>query len=170
MDRRAFLKTGLLSGSILITGTGLYGCSDLDILETNLIDDDVTIALAALLPVFLTGVLPLDEPQRGQSIASTIEGMKTALHKLPPHTLDELKDLFGLLTNRLTMLAYAGAFSQMENLSMSQKSMLVEGWRTSYLNVVNTAYEGLKELVFAAFYGNPPNWHVIDYKKPNLGV
>jgi hypothetical protein len=170
MERRAFLKTGLLSGSILITGTGLYGCSDLDVLQSNLIDEDTSIALAALLPVFLAGVLPIEEPQRGQTIKATIDGINTAMDKLPPHTLDDLNDLFGLLTNRLTMLAYAGTFSHVEQLSTVQKVMLVEGWRTSYLNLINTAYEGLKELVFAAFYGNCDNWPLIHYNKPDLGV
>ena len=47
--------------------------------------------------------------------------------------------------------------------------MLVN-WRTSFLNLLNTAYEGLKELVFAAFYGNSANWTVMNYNKPNLGI
>jgi hypothetical protein len=170
MDRRAFLKTGLLSGSILIIGTSLYGCADLDILETDLIDDEITVALTALLPVFLAGALPEQQPQRSQSIQDTIDGMSRAMERLPPHTLDELKDLFGLLTNRLTMLAYVGSFARLDELTTEQAALLIEGWRTSYIGLLNTAYEGLKELVFAAFYGNPRHWTVMNYNKPDLGV
>jgi hypothetical protein len=170
MDRRAFLKTGLLTGSILVTGTSLYGCSDLDILDTILIDDDVSVALAAIIPVFLAPMLPTEETQRQQRIARTVEGVGLALKKLPPHTLDELTDLFGLLTNRLVALSYAGNFSLLSELSMSQRVSYIEGLRTSYIGLINTAYEGLKELVFAAFYGNPDNWATLNYNKPNLGV
>lgn len=169
MDRRAFLKNGLIGTAAVVTGVSLYGCSDLNILDTDLIDDDVAVALSALLPVFLNGVLPEDEAARTQKIARTIEGIKLAMTRLPPHTLDELKDLFALLNSKMATLAFAGSFAQLNELSFSQKTALIESWRTSYLSLLNTAYEGLKELVFAAFYGNPDNWVILNYKKPNLG-
>ena len=170
MDRRSFLKTGLLAGSTTLIGTSLYGCADLDILETELVNDDVSVALAALIPVFLSGVLPDDGPQRQNKISEVVAGIRIALKKLPPHTLKELDDLFMLLTNRLTMLAYAGQFAPLHALTHSQATMLIEGWRNSFIGLLNTAYEGLKELVFAAYYGNPENWAALNYQKPNLGV
>ncbi len=170
MDRRSFLKTGLLTGSMLVTGTSLYGCADLDILDTDLVTDDVSLALGALVPVFFAGVLP-DEPQmRKQKIKQVIDGMRIAMKRLPPHTLKELEDLFGLLTNRLTMLAYTGSFSYLNEMPTVQAMKLIEGWRTSYIGLLNTAYEGLKELLVASFYGNPENWTVLNYNKPDLGV
>lgn len=170
MDRRAFLKTGLMSATVMATGISLYGCSDLDILDTELIDDDVAVALSALLPVFLSSVLPSEEPQRQQKIDRTVAGVRLAMKRFPPHILDELKDLFGLLTNRLANLAYAGSFAHINDLTFEQRTLLIEGWRNSYLSLLNTAYEGLKELVFAAFYGNTDNWVILDYNKPDLGV
>jgi hypothetical protein len=170
MDRRSFLKTGLLTGSILVTGTSLYGCSDLDILDTDLVTDDVGMALAALVPVFLAGVLPSDPASRKQKIVQVIDGMRIAMKRLPPHTLKELEDLFGLLTNRLTMLAYAGSFTHLNEMPTEQAMKLIEGWRTSYIGLLNTAYEGLKELLVASFYGNPENWTVLNYNKPDLGI
>lgn len=170
MDRRGFLKTGLMSATALACGVSLYGCSDLDVLDTELINDDVEVALAALLPVFLAPVLPQDISKRQDKIARTISGMRLAMTRFPPHTLDELNDLFGLLTSKIANLAYAGSFSAIEALSFEQKVNLIEGWRTSYLSLLNTAYEGLKELIFAAFYGNTENWTILNYQKPNLGV
>lgn len=170
MDRRSFMKTGLLSGSMLVTGGSLYGCSDLDILDSDLIDDDVAVALASLVPVFLAGVLPQDEALRQQKIGEVIAAIRLAIEKFPPHTLKELDELFMLLTNRLTMLAYVGEFAPLHKLSLAQANMLIDSWRNSFLALLNTAYEGLKELVFAAFYGNPDNWEVLNYQKPDLGV
>ncbi|MFT4924548.1 MAG: hypothetical protein ACI8WB_000626 [Phenylobacterium sp.] len=170
MDRRAFLKSGLLAGSMTVIGSSLYGCADLDIFDTELIDDDVAVALGALIPVFLSGVLPSDGPQRQQNISEVIAGIRLALKKFPPHTLKELDDLFMLLTNRLTMLAYAGKFAPLNELSLAQATLLIESWRTSFISLLNTAYEGLKELVFAAYYGNPDNWALLNYKKPDWGV
>lgn len=170
MDRRAFLKTGLICATTMATGVSLYGCSDLNILDTELIDDDVAVALSAILPVFLAPVLPQEAQAREQKIQRTIRGIKLAMSRLPPHILDELKDLFGLLNSRLANLAFAGNFAQMVFLTVKQRINLIESWRISYLSLLNTAYEGLKELVFAAFYGNPDNWVLLDYHKPDLGV
>lgn len=170
MDRRSFVKTGLLSGAVMVTGSSLYGCSDLDILDSDLIDDDVAVALAALVPVFLAGVLPEQNPQRQQKIADVIAGIRLAMEKFPPHMLKELDDLFMLLTNRLTMLAYVGRFAPLNKLSLAQATQLIESWRSSFIGLLNTAYEGLKELVFAAYYGNPQNWSALNYQKPQLGV
>ena len=72
MNRREFLKTGLMTGAVLATGTQLYGCSDLDIVQLDIINDEVGIALAAVLPVMLAGALPEDPAQRKQRILDTI--------------------------------------------------------------------------------------------------
>ena len=170
MDRRAFLKTSLVTGAVLASGASLYGCSDLDILDSELVNDEVSLALAALIPVLFDGALPEDEQARTERIVETIAGVKRALQKLPPHLLDELNDLFGLLTSRLANLIYAGSFAQLQDVSFEQRNALLNGWAQSYIGLLNTAYEGLKELVFAAFYGNPANWHVMQYQKPNLGI
>ncbi len=170
MDRRAFLKTGFVYATAAAAGVSLYGCSDLDILNDELIDDEVTVALSAVLPVFLAGVLPKDPAQRQQKIARTIEGIRFALTRLPPHTLDEINDLFSLLTSRVATLAMSGSFAELNDLSHQQKVILIETWRNSYFSLLNTAYDGLKELIFAAFYGNPDNWTLLQYQKPNLGV
>lgn len=170
MNRRQFLKQGLMAGSALVVGTSLYGCSDLDILDTELINDDVSVALAVVLPAFLHGALPQEPEKRAALIERTINGIKTAMQSLAPHILDELNDLFSLVTNRLGNLVYAGSFTATENLTFAQATALIEGWRSSYISLLNTAYEGLKELVYAAFYGNEDNWPAINYQKPDLGV
>lgn len=79
MNRRQFLKQGLMAGSALVVGSSLYGCSDLDILDTELINDDVSVALAAVLPAFLHGALPEEPGKRAALIERTINGIKTAM-------------------------------------------------------------------------------------------
>jgi len=89
---------------------------------------------------------------------------------LPPHILDELNDLFSLLNSRVANLIYAGSFSTAENLTTEQVMQLIESWRSNYISLLNHAYDGLKELSFAAFYGNSKNWSHLNYQKPNIGV
>ena len=170
MNRRHFLKAGLMTTTVLVTGTSLYGCADLDILDTELINDDVAVSLSVLLPVFLAGALPQDEQTRKVRLTETIDSMRSAMKKLPPHMLEELNDLFNLLSNRLANLAFAGAFASAQQLNMTQATALIQSWRNSYIGLLNTAYEGLKELIFAAFYSNPANWDRLNYNKPDLGV
>ena len=53
MDRRKFIKTSLVTTAVLVTGTSIYGCSDLEIIEQELVTDEVAAVLAVLLPVIL---------------------------------------------------------------------------------------------------------------------
>lgn len=159
-----------MTGSVLALGVNLYGCSDLDIIDTDIINDDISLALAVVLPVLFTGALPEDKQQRQKRIEETIVGMRRAIKRLPPHTLDELNDLFNLLTNRVTNLIYAGSFAATESLTPKQVTAMIESWRTNYVSLLNQAYEGLKELSYAAFYGNEKNWQHLNYQKPNIGI
>lgn len=170
MNRRQFLKQSVISGSALILGSSLYACSDLSILETDLIDDEVSVALHAILPVFLAGALADDQQQRQQQLVETITAMRQGMLRLAPHILDELQSLFALLNNRLANLAYLGTLTATQHFSVAQATALIEGWRTSYLAVLNSAYDGLKELIFAAFYGQQQQWTAINYQQPDLGV
>ena len=170
MNRRSFMKNGLLGGVMLSTGATLYGCTDLDILQTDIIDDEVAVVLSVLIPVVLDGALPVEPQVRTAKINRVIEGIRFALKKLPPATHKELSDLFGLLNNRLVMLAFVGSFTPMSQMTAQQVMSLLEAWRNSFVHLLNIAYEGLKELIFAAWYGNPDNWQTMGYNKPNLGV
>ena len=68
------------------------------------------------------------------------------------------------------MLIFSGQFSHIDSLSAAQKVALLNAWRFSYVDLLKVAFTGLKELVFAAFYGNPDNWNILNYQKPNLGL
>ncbi len=170
MDRRDFLKAGLLSGGVLATGTTLYGCSDLKpVPSSTVISEEAILSLQALIPVFLSGMLPENAEQRARIINDVIADMELAIKKFPPHTQDELQQLFEMLNNRLVVLAFVGKFAVVAELSTSQMVTLINAWRYNFVGLLNTAYAGLKELIFAAFYGSPDNWHLINYKKPMLG-
>ena len=170
MNRRNFIKNGLVASAVLVTGTSVYGCADLDIIEQQLVDDEVALVLTALLPVLLDGALSTEAETRKLQIEQTIAQIKVMLQTLPPHTLTELKDLFSLLSSRLANLALVGEFSRTEQLTVEQLVMLLEGLRNSYISLLNHAYDGLRELVMAAFYGLDSSWPSIGYNKPNFGA
>lgn len=169
MNRRQFLTLGVASAVVISTGATIYQQSELDSIIDSF-DQESTGVLVAIIPVLLHGALPEDEKQRQNAVSQTVVDMQTAIATLPPATQAEINQLFDLLKSRLSMLIFAGQFSHLEAMSTSQKVALLDAWRFSYLDLLKVAFTGLKELVFAAYYGNPNNWSQLNYQKPNLGI
>lgn len=168
MNRRQFLTLGVASAVVISTGATIYQQSEIETI-IGTFDDETSGVLMAIIPVLLHGSLPDDAEQRQQKVTQVIADMQHAIATLPPATQQEINQLLDLLKSRLAMLIFSGQFSHLESLSTAQKIDLLNAWRFSYLDLLKVAFAGLKELVFASFYGNPDNWNVLDYQKPQLG-
>ena len=151
---------------LLATGVSLYTYTYWATLPDKLIDDEVTLSLIALLPVFLSGALAKDEQQQTVQIEATIAAIKQNVLTFPPHIQHELLDLFKLLSSQVATLALTGHLTTLAELPLAFRAHLITAWRDSYFSLLNQAYDGLKELIFASFYGNPVSWDFIHYNKP----
>lgn len=169
MNRRQFLTLGVASAVVISTGATIYQQSELDSIIDSF-DDETTSVLIAIIPVLLHGSLPEDSALRQQKVLHIVRDMQQAIVTLPPATQAEITQLLDLLKSRLAMLIFSGQFSHIDSLSAAQKVALLNAWRFSYVDLLKVAFTGLKELVFAAFYGNPDNWNILNYQKPNLGL
>jgi len=170
LNRRHFLTIGLTATAALATGTGVYSyLYDSSPVQFQF-DDDFSLPLLTVIPVFLDGALS-DEPQDKQrQIQSTIKEMQRLIDTLPSHTQQELQQLFQLLNSQVAHLLLVGNLVSAADLTIQQQSAYIESWRTSFLGLLNDAYDGLKELVFAGFYGNPDHFDTLGYVKPELGL
>ncbi|MBU2427708.1 MAG: hypothetical protein KKA56_12595 [Gammaproteobacteria bacterium] len=165
MHRRQFIMFGLASGAALATGVSLYPLAVADQTER---DDAASLVLDAILPALLLGALPQDQALRESALLQTRQAALDFLPFLPKRNQAELSQLFLLLSQQLTRLALTGHLVAMAELSVSQRLQLLESWRTSYLTVLQQAFNGLRALLMGAFYGQPQQWQALGYQPPEF--
>lgn len=122
-------------------------------------------ALARLIPGILTGQAGFAESSGHEGTEETMRGIDQAISLLPPATRDELRQLFDLLSSPGGRSLFLGFASDWANVEKPALINGLEGWRTSRLGLLRSAYEGLRDIVFAVWYGNSSHWTGL----PNFG-
>lgn len=162
MDRRQFIFSGIALAASASLGVSLWQHS----LQPD--TDNRQWVLAALLPALLYGVLPQDPTMAQQQIARTQQAVSDFMPYLPVRQRQALHQLFNLLANRLSQLGLTGQFSNLPELSVMQRLALLQQWRDSYLNLLQQAYHGLRELLYGAYYGQSEHWQALAYTAPRF--
>lgn len=161
MDRRQFILSGIALGAA--SSLGLYGWHS----SFNENSDNRDLVLSALLPALLYAALPQDTTMTEQ-----VNRTKAAVSDFMPFLTQsqrlELQQLFNLLAHQLTQLALTGHITALPELSIALRWQLLTNWRDSYLAVLQQAYHGLRELLFAAYYGQPEHWQALSYSAPKF--
>lgn len=173
ITRRTMIKTGLIGTVSLAVLKGIYGPFSnsptfinqkghlYQVLDTS----DQTI-LAAIVAVMLEGALPSLPKEKEQVVEEIVQGVDLAIHGLAPHTQKELKELFLLLDFPVTRRLVARVWAPWSQATAKEIHHFLTEWRYSSVSLLNTAYEGLHELIMASYYGNPLSWKSIGYPGP----
>ncbi|QEL55362.1 twin-arginine translocation signal domain-containing protein [Chromobacterium paludis] len=114
--------------------------------------------VAALAPVML-GL-------SGLPLADVVAGVDRAVAGLPPAARAEVRQLFDLLGNRWARRWLAGVRSPWSQAAPAELAAFLQGWRSSRFLLLRSAYQGLHQLINAAWYGNPASWAAIGYQQP----
>lgn len=165
MQRRQFIMLGLAAGVALATGVTLYPLLDQQPVTQQ---QDAILVLDALLPAILLGALPTETTAQQQALFNTRKAVLDFLPFLPKRQQAELHQLFALLSQRLSRLALTGHSMALAELSLELRLQLLTGWRDSYLSLLQQAYHGLRELLLAAYYGQPQHWQALAYQAPEF--
>jgi len=163
-SRRTFLVASGLGVAALAAGGWLHTRSGGARAGSALGDGGRTV-IAAMVPAFLAGALPGDAT-RAVAIAETVDAVDGAVAGLPPATQAELAQLFGLLSFAPARLALAGLVADWPDASTDAVAAALGRWQHSRLALLRSAYDGLHQLVLAAWYGNPRAWPAIGYPGP----
>ncbi len=161
MQRRQFIMLGLAAGATLATGVSLSPLITKNKAEQR---DAATLVLDAILPALLLGALPEEQKAQQSVLLQTRQAALEFLPFLPKRTQRELSQLFLLLSSQLTRLALTGHMLTLDALSISQRLQLLDSWRTSYLALLQQAFNGLRALLLGAYYGQPIQWPAISYQ------
>lgn len=85
------------------------------------------------------------------------DGVDQAICLLTPGTRDELRQLFNLLASPGGRLLMLGQMADWPSVSESSLRSGLDTWCGARLDLLKSAYEGLRDLVFAVWYGDPAN-------------
>lgn len=169
LTRRQFIKAGIIGGAAL-TAAGLFYSRGLKEAPSTAVSRGLTLSertiIAALVPAILAGVLPEAGEARQKAIALTVDGVGVAIGGLSAAAQKELAELFTLLNIAPARVLLAGLWPRWEDASPAEIAAFLQGWRTSRLELLRSAYAALHDLVLGAWYGNPDAWEAIGYPGP----
>lgn len=166
MKRRTFLATALVGTGALALGVTLYRPPYVQV--NKALDRHHRLLFSLLLPVVLDGALPQTESLRIAAQNRTLDAISDTMALLPTDAQAELEQLLNLLESRLGMLLLTGSMTPLLLRSPAQLIAMLENWRNSYLDMMVTAYQGLRELIMASYYACPEHWSRLHYQKPAL--
>ncbi len=168
MERRTFLTTALVGSAALALGVNLYQPNHIQV--SKALDSEHRLLFSVLLPVFLDGALPEVEKLRLEAQNRTLDAIAHTILLLPEDGQAELEQLLDMLENRLGLLVLTGSMTPLMMRKPDELIDMLEYWRNSFMELMVTAYQGLRELVLASYYSCPEHWNRLNYAKPTFLV
>ncbi|QBF82370.1 TAT leader-containing periplasmic protein [Shewanella maritima] len=166
MKRRTFITGAFVGTAALALGVNL---------STSYVDEDNSenahrMIFAALIPIFLEGALPDVASHKEQAINRTLNNIADTLKVLPDDQRDELLELLDMLESRFSLLLLTGSLTPLIMRQPKQLVSMLESWRHHFIELLQTAYLGLREVVMASYYASPEHWGRMQYSKPSFLV
>ena len=166
-SRRTFLKVGALSALALAAGGGIYRATRAPAaLQRFQLEGEARAVIDAIIPAMLAGALPAAAPARGAAIAATTGHVHQAILGLPLSAQKEVQDLFGLLALAPARRFLAGVAGDWQSASPDQVAAFLQDWRFHRLDMLQSAYHALHDLIIGAWYADPASWSAIGYPGP----
>lgn len=164
MNRRGFLKRGLLGGFLLATasstGLALFPSrkdaiprGPLKILDPR---GFAVLAAVAARAVQAPGVDPV-------AIAHAVDDV---MARQVPEVQHDFRQLLLLFENALSGLLFDGRLRPFTRLSPEGQDAVLAAWRDSRITIRRAGYKTLVKLTQAAHYGQPACWASVGYPGP----
>ena len=166
MNRRKFIKTGLIGSVVLAAGGAWVVWRDLREADRRPGHDRVAAIVGAIAPVLLAGTMPDDPAQRGPAVARVATGVNEVIAGFPPAIAAEIEDLFRLLDIGVARRTLAGVSSEWSQAGPGEVKAFLEHWRTSRIGLLQAGYFALHDLVLGAWYADPSTWEALGYAGP----
>lgn len=165
--RRRLLKVGLFGGlGLALVGGGYAWRQRGDSGAPAVFDPKARTLIAALAPVILDGALPAAAAARATAVNGLLADVGAAVAGLSPPQQAELGELFALLNFSLTRFVVAGVRSNWNEARPDEVEAFLRRWRYSRLDLLQSAYAALHDLILGAWYARPESWTAIGYAGP----
>jgi len=165
MNRRRFLKTGLLGGVALAAGGAWIVWRDVRDADAGIpARDHLAIVVRAVAPVMLAGSLSDTRP--AADVTRIVDGVKTVIAAFPASVQAEVADLFRLLDFRSVRRLLTGVASDWPVAHPQEIAAFLERWRQSRLSLLQSGYFALHDLILGAWYADASTWDALGYAGP----
>ena len=165
MQRRTLLKLGLVSGTVLALAGGAAMLVQPGLVQRRLTDAGRALFIGVGRAI-LQGTLPADPAEQRQALEGMADRVDILAQNLPPHVVDELSQLVGLLGSSAGRVALAGLSTGWLEATPEQVSAALNDMRYSRLTLRQQAYQALHEIVGGAYFSEESTWAVVGYPGP----
>lgn len=165
MQRRTLLKLGLVSGTVLALAGGAAMLVQPGLVQRRLTDAGRALFIGVGRAI-LQGTLPPDPAEQRQALEGMADRVDILAQNLPPHVVDELSQLVGLLGSSAGRVALAGLSTGWLEATPEQVSAALNDMRYSRLALRQQAYQALHEIVGGAYFSEETTWAVVGYPGP----
>ena len=165
MQRRTLLKLGLVSGTVLALAGGAAMLVQPGLVQRRLTDAGRALFIGVGRAI-LQGTLPQDAAAQRQALQAMADRVDILAQNLPPHVVDELSQLVGLLGSSAGRVALAGLSTGWLEATPEQVMAALNDMRYSRLTLRQQAYQALHEIVGGAYFSEETTWAVVGYPGP----
>lgn len=163
MQRRTFIKTGLVGGALLAVAGGAAVL--LRPVPPDAAADPATRRiLRAVMPALLAGALPAQPAARDAALAAGLERTVGAIAGMPLAVRREIGELMMLLDSAPGR--WLAGVSEWESAPPEQVAAFLQGWRTHRIGLFQAGYHALHDLVLGPWYAEPSTWPALGYPGP----
>jgi hypothetical protein len=165
MQRRTWLKLGLVSAAVLAVGGGAA-----ILLEPGLQEARLSAAgrrvFSGVGRALLDGSLPAAEPARQTALAGLLDRVDALVAALPPHAQAELSQLLSLLASSPGRRGLAGLSTDWDAASIADIQAALQSMRVSGLGLRQQAYHALHDIAGGAYFSDASTWAHLGYPGP----
>jgi hypothetical protein len=165
MQRRSFLKAGLLGALALAAGGAVYRKLNPPLLERYAMDSNARTIVAALVPAMVGTMLPQEAVARQAALDGAVQRVAATIAGLSLTTQKEVADLFALLSLAPSRRLLAG-IGDWQTATPEQLAEFLQSWRNHRIAMLQTAYHALHDIVLGAWYADPSSWTAVGYPGP----
>ena len=165
MQRRTLLKLSLVSGTVLALAGGAAMLVQPGLVQRRLTDAGRALFIGVGRAI-LQGTLPPDPAEQRQALEGMADRVDILAQNLPPHVVDELSQLVGLLGSSAGRVALAGLSTGWLEATPEQVMAALNDMRYSRLTLRQQAYQALHEIVGGAYFSEESTWAVVGYPGP----
>ncbi len=163
MNRRTFLKRGLIGGGILVLGGGTLAVLPTKELATP------SKALVVLSPrsfQVLVAVARRVVPDTADA-GAVAQGVDALLERAAPEARADFDKLLGLFENALPGLIFDGRILPFTRLSGASQDAVLRSWRDSRIAIRRNGYHAMRRLCLAVAYADEATWPALGYSPPS---
>jgi len=173
LDRRSFLKKGLLGGILLAVGGGA-AIALRPSRKAKPPGEGLKVFTAreyAILAAIARCVVAAREGDPGTDQVDVALRADRAIALAQPSVQKELKQLLHLFENALTGVFTGTSFAPFTASSRKAQDARLAAWSTSRVALFRTGYQAMKRLTAACYWSSPDTWKAAGYPgPPELGL